>query len=243
MDSRNDQYGSSDDDDTHLMDEEPGGFMGKELFDNNMQGEISRGNENGDASLPKDADMEQKRRNMEKIEKEFADLKDKFFKDKIAALKREIEAIKNGTHPTFCEKCKELEQTRDDKVSAAEQWRLYQLQNVTNVFDAERRQAEEEYKAEKRQIRERMVQALVDKKKKLTEEKMTMNLTDPSDTRTNTRTLRRRGANLQQPQQNNLKKKLSPPQINYTLLTSEIQEDLNIISNLNKQPPLIQIRR
>lgn len=32
-------------------------------------------------------------------------------------------------------------------------------------------------KAEKRLIRERMMQALIDKKKKLTEEKMTMNLT------------------------------------------------------------------
>jgi len=46
-------------------------------------------------------DLEERRRkeclgNMEKIEKEFADLKEKFFNDKIEALKKEYEAIKNG---------------------------------------------------------------------------------------------------------------------------------------------------
>jgi len=239
--SRSDQYASSEDDDPHSMDEGDE----KDVFDGNGDNttnstlhEIT----NGDTAH-RDTDLEQKRRNMEKIEKEFADLKEKFFKDKIAALKREIDSIKNGTHPIFCEKCRELEQARDDKVSAAEQWKQYQLQNVNNVFDAERRQAEEELMAEKRQIREGMVQALIDKKKKLTEEKMTMNLTDPSDTRTNTRTLRRRGGtNSQQPQQNNFKKKLNPPQINYTLLTSEIQEDLHMISNITKQVSTIARR-
>jgi hypothetical protein len=34
--------------------------------------------------------------NMEKIEKEFTDLKEKFFKDKIGQLKKEVDAIKNG---------------------------------------------------------------------------------------------------------------------------------------------------
>jgi hypothetical protein len=42
-----------------------------------------------------------KRKEMDKIEREFADLKEKLFKDKIAQLKKEAEAIKNGmTSPT-----------------------------------------------------------------------------------------------------------------------------------------------
>lgn len=46
-------------------------------------------------------DLEEKRKreylgNMEKIEKEFAELKEKFFNDKIESLKREHEMIKNG---------------------------------------------------------------------------------------------------------------------------------------------------
>ncbi len=46
-------------------------------------------------------DLEEKRRrecfgNMEKIEKEFADLKEKFFNEKIDALRKEYETIKNG---------------------------------------------------------------------------------------------------------------------------------------------------
>jgi hypothetical protein len=47
-------------------------------------------------------DLEEKRRrecegNMEKIEKEFADLKEKFFTDKIESLKRDYDLIKSGT--------------------------------------------------------------------------------------------------------------------------------------------------
>lgn len=140
--------------------DDDGEFGGKEVFDGNQVDTRVNENANGDTPLTKEIDLEQKRKNMEKIEKEFADLKEKFFKDKIVALKREIEAIKNGvllsvwqlgltcaeTHPGFCDRCRELEQSRDDKVFAAEQWKHYQLQNINNVFDAERRQAEEEYK-------------------------------------------------------------------------------------------------
>jgi hypothetical protein len=46
-------------------------------------------------------DLEEKRRkecfgNMEKIEKEFQDLKEKFFNEKIEALRKEYDAIRNG---------------------------------------------------------------------------------------------------------------------------------------------------
>jgi Sin3 histone deacetylase corepressor complex component SDS3 len=237
--------GSSDDDDAQLVlddhDEGGGEAHHKEKMEDaedTMDVDNSE-HKDEDSSISdnaniKEIDLEHKRRleclgNMEKIEKEFADLKEKFFKDKIVQLKREIESIKNGTHPQFCEKCRELEEVKTDRILAAEQWKQYQLQNINNMFEAERKQAEEEYKSEKRQLRERMINAIVDKKKKLTEEKMTMNLTDSTDARMNTRTLRKRG--VDKTQQNNFKRKLNPPHINYTLRESEIMEDLNLILN------------
>jgi hypothetical protein len=54
---------------------------------------------NGSVSGSEDNDGGKKKEalgNMEKIEKEFTDLKEKFFKDKIGQLKKEVDAIKNG---------------------------------------------------------------------------------------------------------------------------------------------------
>jgi len=154
-------------------------------------------------------------------------LKEKLFKDKIAQLKKEAEAIKNGTHPQFCDQCKELEDAKNDKVAAAEQWRQYQLQNINNMFEVEKQQAEEEFATEKRLLKDRLLNTILEKKKKITEDKMTMNITDTTDARS-TRQLRRRGGQPP-PQPTTVKKKITPPSINYTLKDTEIQEDLNAI--------------
>eukprot|EP01112_Ceratiomyxa_fruticulosa_P019957 TRINITY_DN6665_c0_g1_i1.p1 TRINITY_DN6665_c0_g1~~TRINITY_DN6665_c0_g1_i1.p1 ORF type:complete len:285 (+),score=69.50 TRINITY_DN6665_c0_g1_i1:378-1232(+) len=134
--------------------------------------------------------------NMEKIEKEFADLKEKFFKDKIQSLKREIEAIKNGVHPHFASTVRELELSRDEKINQAEQWRRYQLQNIENIFASEKNQAEEEFKGEKRQLKERMINNIVDRGRRIIEERSSLSLNDGIDSRSNsnTRQLRRRAA-------------------------------------------------
>jgi len=168
--------------------------------------------------------------NTEKIEKDFTDFKEKFLKDKIGQLKKEVDAIKNGTHPQFCEQCKELDDIKNERITAAEQWRQYQLQNINNMFEAERLQADEECTTEKRLLKERLINAIQDKKKKITEDKAPASLPDTTETRTNTRQLRRRGA-PPPPPPTQTKKKLTPPSINYTLKDSEIQEDLNAIFN------------
>lgn len=49
-----------------------------------------------------------------------------------------------GTHPQFCEQCKDLDTLKSEKIAAAEQWRQYQLQNINNMFEADRQQAEDE---------------------------------------------------------------------------------------------------
>ena len=60
-------------------------------------------NVNGGHNGNEDNDGGKKRQealgNMEKIEKEFTDLKEKFFKDKIGQLKKEVDTIKNGMSP------------------------------------------------------------------------------------------------------------------------------------------------
>jgi len=245
--SNNEQFGSSDDEDAQLLMDEVGAEArekkeadgDEDMMESEHTENKDKESNNHDKLPPKGTEMDSelnKRRiealgNMEKIEKEFADLKEKFFKDKITQLKREIDSINHDTHPSFREKCRELEEIKAEKIWNAEQWKQYQLQNILNVFESEKRQAEEEFNSEKQQLREKMINAICDKQKKLTEEKMTMNLTDASDTRTNTRTLRKRGGVSTQPPANSFKKKLNPPHINYTLRDFEILEDLSIIVN------------
>lgn len=67
-----------------------------EHLERNVNGGISSGNEDTDGGRRKQEALS----NMEKIEKEFIDLKEKLFKDKIGQLKKEVDSIKNGTSLT-----------------------------------------------------------------------------------------------------------------------------------------------
>jgi len=154
--------------------------------------------------------------------------------------------IKNGTHQGFLKKCKELDEIREHKTWAAEKWREYQLQNIENIFLAEKKQAEDEYKADKKALREKMMNTAMEKRKKLLEEKNTMNLTDFSDgtERMMTRTTRSKRGSKDSKEQPNYKRRLNPPHINYTLRENEIGEDIGLIqkaaANLpsyGKHPP------
>jgi len=130
-------------------------------------------------------------------------------------------------------KIKDLEIKKEEKIWAANKSREYQLQNINNIFEAEKKQAEDEYDLEKQQLREQMIVTLQEKQKKLEEEKNTMNLTDGNDSRSMPRNLRRRGkettTTIKEPAYNR-SSKLNPPRIVYLLKETEIQEDLMLIS-------------
>lgn len=206
-------------------------------------------------------DLEEKRRreclgNMEKIEKEFAELKEKFFAEKLETLKKEYELIKGGVHQGYLKKVQELEQVRENKIWSAEKWKEYQIKNIENIFESEKKQAEDEFKLEKRNLKDRMLTVALEKRKKLVEEKLNLILTD----KYSSRNLRKRSSNILEtvptiviptpasvapanngsttptngtsgnPDSPNFsRRRLNPPQINYTLKDSEILEDLALI--------------
>jgi len=178
----------------------------------------------------KDIDLESARReeslgNIEKMQREFNTLKEQLYKDKLTSFKKEILAIKNGTHEDFLEKVKELEGIKNEKIWSAEQWKNYQVQSFQHAFSSEKKQAEEEFKADKKELREKMINTILEKKRKLTEEKSTLNLTEGSDIPVNTRLRTRRQSTHQ------ILKKKEPtlPDILYTLNDSEILEDITAI--------------
>jgi len=108
------------------------------------------------------------------------------------------------------------------------------LQAIENAFNAEKKQAEDEYESDKQTLKERMIQALNERQRKLEEEKNTLSLTDGA---TDIRNAVPSGRNLRSQKKGkenftavvNQRRKLAPSHISYTLKESEIQEDLAAI--------------
>ncbi len=84
---------------------------------------------------------------LERAEKEFNILKDRYFGDKIKQLEGELDAIQAATHQGFIQKCAELDELKVIKLKGAETTKEYQIQNLEHEFEAEKKQAEDEYLA------------------------------------------------------------------------------------------------
>lgn len=109
-------------------------------------------------------DEEKERRKQEEIrniEQEFSQLKEKFFAEKIAALKKEIDQLTQGTrsavaiallltlasagtHEGYLNEIRSLEEKKQRKVLLADQWRSYQQQCLNIAYDAEKKHSEDE---------------------------------------------------------------------------------------------------
>eukprot|EP01101_Sappina_pedata_P012557 TRINITY_DN8674_c0_g1_i1.p1 TRINITY_DN8674_c0_g1~~TRINITY_DN8674_c0_g1_i1.p1 ORF type:complete len:250 (+),score=87.26 TRINITY_DN8674_c0_g1_i1:27-752(+) len=130
--------------------------------------------------------------NMERIEQEFGIIKDRFFSAQIQALIDELELIKTEKHDKFGEKVSELVEKKEERERAVEEWKNFQLQNIYAEYEAEKRQVKDDFRADKGLLRDRMIQLIDDRMKKIQEERSNLNLTDGTEHR-NTRKLRRRG--------------------------------------------------
>jgi hypothetical protein len=174
---------------------------------------------------------------MAKIEAEFRDLKEKYFREQVAKLKREIDEIKAGTHAEFVSQVAELEKSRNGKLNAAGAWRQFKLAAVQNEFETDKKIAEDDFMEEKRQHRDRMINGVMERKKAISEEKNTMSLASDAPTalggaaaQRNKRTLRRRVGHEKEggPTSHTTQ---APPQVRYTLSDAEVAHDLAAIRN------------
>src|SRR5690348_4028736 len=109
--------------------------------------------------------------NIERAEKEFNALKEKYFGDKIKELDREYDSLQNMTHQGLMLKVTELDELKSYRVHLAKQTRELQIQNIENEYQAEKKQAEDEHQTEMKLLRERMMADTMEKWKKLEAEK------------------------------------------------------------------------
>jgi len=182
--------------------------------------------------------------NMEKIEKEFSDLKEKLYQDQIQWLKEDMAEIKRGTDEQFTEHCKELEAERQEKLWKAEQWKQHILLSIENMYQAEVKQAADEFEAEKRHLRNRMISALQTQMGKLEDEKNTITLVaegSAAESRSSARLSRKKTKD--QSIKEFTHKKTQPSHINFALRDSEVYEDLNYMSKSHPSDPNFELER
>eukprot|EP00162_Nutomonas_longa_P009924 comp19583_c0_seq1/m.37399 comp19583_c0_seq1/g.37399 ORF comp19583_c0_seq1/g.37399 comp19583_c0_seq1/m.37399 type:complete len:289 (+) comp19583_c0_seq1:151-1017(+) len=107
---------------------------------------------------------------MKQIETEYEILKEKYFSERFRQLDDHAAKLEAGNEEVFQRELALLEENQRFKTETAERWRRYQLANINNVFDAERQQANDDYNAHKEVLREKMLNFLLDKQRKLEEE-------------------------------------------------------------------------
>ena len=185
------------------------------------------------ADVPLTEEQQTMLEEMDKIEDEYKDLKEKLYEDKVTALRREMLALKYGQLREFKAQLRELEKMKQEKMAAADQWRQYQLSNINAAFDAERKSADDEYRTEKENIREKMLNLLLERQRKLEEEMNQFSLKELeyADARAVTRKLRRRAADgtTVGPAGPSVRRRLNIPTVVYQLKEAEATDDIETL--------------
>eukprot|EP01088_Endostelium_zonatum_P019459 TRINITY_DN6730_c0_g1_i1.p1 TRINITY_DN6730_c0_g1~~TRINITY_DN6730_c0_g1_i1.p1 ORF type:complete len:270 (-),score=84.94 TRINITY_DN6730_c0_g1_i1:103-912(-) len=135
------------------------------------------GDDTGNTTMVNPNEIEAKKRADAKvqltsrIEKEFEELKEKVFAGKTKELSKENQALLDAARENFIKKMDEGEAKKREKLRSANKWREYQLQNITHTHDSEVLQAEQEFEAERQAIKTKMASDLLERQKKLDEER------------------------------------------------------------------------
>ncbi|CAO3596652.1 unnamed protein product [Absidia cylindrospora] len=123
--------------------------------------------------------------------------KERIFTEKLLVVQNEVSQAHNNTHTQYKEGLILLESIRQKTIEDGRLLRDYQTQVTDNQFTLEIRRAEEEYMAEKNEVREKLFAVLEEKRRKLKEDKdncdLAYDVVLESQTRMNKRNLRKRG--------------------------------------------------
>jgi len=157
------------------------------------------------------------------------------YQEKIKDLRRQLEQLKEGSHPEYRSRLRQLEQQKEDLTKMTEAFRDYEKRETEREYEREKRQAKQELERKKIDLKESLLQELVEKKKSIENEKATLELTgEIMEVKTmSTRKLRRR-PNDPPPQADSKKRKTNGAQLNYLLTEDSIVSDLKKLHKLHK---------
>ncbi|KAL0272104.1 UNVERIFIED_CONTAM: hypothetical protein PYX00_005203 [Menopon gallinae] len=172
---------------------------------------------------------------------EYTEIKEQMYQDKLANLKKQLQQLKDGTHPEYNRLNKKLEQEYTDRIILNSVSKAYLVDRVERDFINEMKAAAKEYEEKKIELRENLIAEYEEKRKMIETERHSLELHgDSMEVKpVMTRKLRRRPNDpLPVPEK---RRKPPPAQLNYLLDEKEIELDLKLISRGRAVTP--QIRR
>uniref|UniRef100_A0A2M3Z7V2 Putative component of histone deacetyl n=1 Tax=Anopheles braziliensis TaxID=58242 RepID=A0A2M3Z7V2_9DIPT len=158
------------------------------------------------------------------------EIKEQMYQDKLASLKKQIQEVRNRTHPEYVRRVRRLQEELDDRLLLNECSRDYQISCAERDCILEKNAAAKEYEEKKAELKENLVNDLEDRKKMIELEFSTMELNgDSIDVKpTVTRKLRRRpNEPLPVPEK---RRKPTTGQLVFLLDEKEVENDLKLIS-------------
>lgn len=163
------------------------------------------------------------------------------YQDKLANLKKQLQQLKDGTHPEYNRLNRKLEQEYNERIELNKVTKQYLEERIDREFKNEMKAVAKEYEEKKIEIRENLIAEYEEKRKMIETERHSLELHgDSMDVKpVMTRKLRRRPNDpLPVPEK---RRKPPPAQLNYLLDDKEIELDIKMISKGRPMTP--QIRR
>ncbi|KAI9503616.1 hypothetical protein GGI25_004862 [Coemansia spiralis] len=135
---------------------------------------------------------------LQQIDREAFETEERRYQQKGEEIQSEIMLILRGTHPVFAEGVARLAAERDRLAASAEQNHQYLIGLYEKAYRQEREQAEQAYKSEKQAIYEKIAADIEERRKRLKEEKDSLDINmdfvfDSGSRAASKRNLRKRG--------------------------------------------------
>ncbi|XP_065210090.1 sin3 histone deacetylase corepressor complex component SDS3 [Planococcus citri] len=160
----------------------------------------------------------------------FMEMKEQVYQDKLAGFKKQLQQLKEGTHPEYNRKLKKLENAYKERLRLNVIWRDHMSSIIEKEYVAEKKAISKEFEEKKIELKDTLIADLEEKRKNIENQRLSIDIsgdqTEPKPAMT--RKLRRRPNDpLPVPD----KRRKNPPiQLNYLLDDRDIDDDLREIN-------------
>uniref|UniRef100_A0A1A9WB20 S10_plectin domain-containing protein n=1 Tax=Glossina brevipalpis TaxID=37001 RepID=A0A1A9WB20_9MUSC len=169
------------------------------------------------------------------------ELKEQMYQHKLASLQKQLEELKQLTHPEYLRRLKKLEYQFKERLRLNEIYRDYLKECVERDYILEKKAAEKEYEEKKVDLKDNILTDFEERRKLIENERFSLELTNDSMEikPTVTRKLRRR-PNEPVPVVEKRRKPTTGQLLVYMLDEKEIENDLKIIQRGKPLTPTLQ---
>ncbi|KAK2157704.1 hypothetical protein LSH36_186g02014 [Paralvinella palmiformis] len=143
--------------------------------------ELGTDSEGDDSSELDDGDAEQRREeymfDMSDLERQFIELKEQLYIERIAQIDAKLAEVKTGRAPEYLNPLAQLQESMRIRTQVAGILRELKQQNITNKYEAEKQAAEQNYESEKNLLFDQVRSDLREKIRRLEEDRHNIDIT------------------------------------------------------------------